>query len=251
MSDAIVPLSLEERKFRSDRITRIVELRLKRREIEAKEREVAAKEIELNRSRWTNPMVIALLAAAAGLAGNIIVARVNNSNTQQVERFHAQSNLIIEAIKTGDTEAACKNLVFFAGLNLIDDANNVIAKRCQKAPVGPPSLPLSSSLGSAYTSNNLGLFLGTGNIEGKVIDRDTKKGISGVMVTFHLGMGDAITPVLSIFTSSDGEFSAGPFTNRDSANTVRVTVKTNGYVPKELELSRTPQHLSIELQKLQ
>jgi hypothetical protein len=39
------------------------------RETAAKEREVTAKEIDLNRSRWLNPTVIGLFAAALGLIG--------------------------------------------------------------------------------------------------------------------------------------------------------------------------------------
>lgn len=98
--------SLEERKFRSERLAPAQELRLKQREIAAREREVAAKEAELNRSRWLNPTVIAIFAAAAGLVGNIFVARTNNNNnSQMLERVRSQSNLVMEAIKTGNTDS--------------------------------------------------------------------------------------------------------------------------------------------------
>ena len=101
--------SLDERRFDEEIATKRRELELKEKEVavkereaEAKEREVAAKELELRRSRWLNPTVIGLFAAAFGLIGSVIVARVNNATSQQVERFRAPSNLVLEAIKTGN-----------------------------------------------------------------------------------------------------------------------------------------------------
>src|ERR1700761_7426992 len=92
--------SLEERNFLEDKAAKARELDLKEREIAAKEREVAAKERELEQSRWLNPTVIGLFVAALGLIGSVIVARVNNDNTQRVEHSRSQSNLVLEAIKT-------------------------------------------------------------------------------------------------------------------------------------------------------
>jgi hypothetical protein len=99
------------------------ELDIMEREVAAKEREVLAKEEDLKRSRWLNPTVIGLFAAALGLIGSVIVARVNDSNTlrvaienntatQTVESHRAQSNLVLEAIRTGNPDAACRNLTF-------------------------------------------------------------------------------------------------------------------------------------------
>ena len=215
-------ISLEERKFRSDRLARITELRLKRREIAAKEREVTAKEIELNRSRWTNPMVIALLAAAAGLVGNIVVARVNNSNSQEVERVRAQSNLVLEAIKTGNTDTACKNLVFFAGLGLIDDSNKVISKQCGKAPVGPPSLPFSQLL--PLSNRNFESLINTSGttLHGLVIDDDSKEPILGARVS--------LTPSgLEELTDQNGLYDFGSRTKQLIGKTITLHVSKAGY----------------------
>jgi hypothetical protein len=132
-------LSLEERKFRE-------EVAGKRRELDLKEREVAVKEKELSRSQWFSPIVLGLFAAAVGLIGNIVVARVNNQNSQELERIRSQSNLVLEAIKTGDPNEACKNLIFFVGLGLLDDPNQTIRQACSSAPKGAPSLPPLSSL---------------------------------------------------------------------------------------------------------
>ena len=137
--------SFDERRFEWDAANKKRELDLKEREIAAKEREVASKEVELNRSRWLNPTVIGLFVAALGLIGSIVVARINNSNTQDVERGHSQSSLILEAIKTGNSDAACKNLLFFVGLGLLDDTHRTIKDQCASASSGPPSLPSGST----------------------------------------------------------------------------------------------------------
>lgn len=118
-----------------------LELRVKEQEIKLKETEIKAKERELRTSRWMNPVVIGLFATALGLAVNIIVTVVNNRNTQEVEHFHTQSTLVLEAIKTnGDTNAACKNLIFFVSLGLLEDTNHTITGACPGNIQGVPSV---------------------------------------------------------------------------------------------------------------
>jgi hypothetical protein len=124
----------------------------KDRELNLKEREVAAKEKEVNVSRWSNPVVLGLFAAAVGLIGNVFVARVNNQNTQAIERLHTQSTLILQAIKT-DENSSCNNLIFFVKLGLIDDPNNTIRSTCPKKDYAPPSLPASSNEEKAQGRN--------------------------------------------------------------------------------------------------
>jgi hypothetical protein len=122
MSSRVVPQNAD-----LDRESKKRELDLKEREVAAREREVAAKEKELTVSFWRNPVMIGLFAASLGLMGNAYIAQVNNLNTQSVERLHAQSTLVLEAIKTnGNTDAACRNLVFFVNLGLLDDPRATI-----------------------------------------------------------------------------------------------------------------------------
>jgi hypothetical protein len=85
---------------------------LKKREIDLKDRELRLKEAELVSPNWRNPVFVGLMAAALGLLGNLVATSLQNWNTQRVERYKAQSNLILEAIKTGDQEKAAKNLAF-------------------------------------------------------------------------------------------------------------------------------------------
>jgi hypothetical protein len=56
-----------------------LELRVKEQELKLKETEIRAKEREINASRWVNPLVIGLFAAALGLAGNVIVTHIQQS----------------------------------------------------------------------------------------------------------------------------------------------------------------------------
>jgi hypothetical protein len=144
-SDAVSAASatLEERKLEQEVTAKQRELDLKEREVSAQEREAAAKEKELERSRWLNPTVIAIFAAAIGLISSVVVARLNNKATQDLERSRSQSTIILEAIRTGtgNTDAACKNLVFLSNLQLIDDPQQTIHKQCASVPAGIPSLP--------------------------------------------------------------------------------------------------------------
>jgi hypothetical protein len=117
-----------------------LEVRLKEQELKLKEAEVLTKERDLAASKWLNPVVIGLFAAALGLAGNVIVTTINSTNTQELERFRTRSTVILEAIRTnGDTNAACKNLVFFVSLGLIEDTNHTITGACPGNVQGVPS----------------------------------------------------------------------------------------------------------------
>lgn len=175
------------------------ELDLKEREVAAKEREADAKVLELNRSRWLNPTVLGLFAAAIGLLGNVVVTRINNSNTQDVERIRSEANVILEAIRTGtgNTDAACKNLRFLVTLGLVRDLNQKIATQCQAAPIGPPSLPASQ------IENELG-----GSLVIKILDDETKTPIAGVRILAQFSSStdsrytDATGVVLFTFRSS-------------------------------------------------
>jgi hypothetical protein len=136
--------SLEERKLDEEIAARKRELDVKEREVAAREREVSGKERELQQSRWASPFVLALFAATVGLAGNVWVEHANNKWAKDTERFKSQSSLILEAIKTGNPDSACQNLLFFIQLGFINEGVGTIEQRCATAPIGPPSLPAQS-----------------------------------------------------------------------------------------------------------
>jgi len=125
--------SLEERKF-------LQESEQKSRELALKEREVVARETELRRARWLNPVFLGLVGATVGLFGNLVVAFIGNRNTQQIEHSRAQSSLIVQAVSTGDAKAACKNLLSFIRLGLLDDPKGTISQ-CETGLGTIPVLP--------------------------------------------------------------------------------------------------------------
>jgi hypothetical protein len=225
--------SLEERRFAQETAAR-------ERELNLREREVSAREVELKRSRWTSPMVLGLFAAAIGLAGNIVVALVNNSNTQEVQRLQAEANITLTAIKTGtgNTDDACKNLIFFVSLGLVRDPEGKIGKTCKGAPAGPPSLPTSSL---APASSFSGAVIDTFLFKGRVVD-SVGNGIVGALVTVNpTGMPASVLPGMSaayIFSDKDGRFSSG-LPSWWEASTLSVHVTCLGYSETTVQVPAT------------
>jgi len=239
-------LTLDERKFEQDKAARKRELDLKEREITAREREVtnserdvALREIELKRTRWGNPLVLALFAAAIGLIGNIFVARVNNTSTQDLERIRAQSNLILEAIKTGNPDAACKNLLFFVNLGLVRDQDKAIHGQCDSAPIGPPSLPAfapppTMSVMSWDFDNSP-----DAEARGYVQDMYSGTGLSGAEVT--LGSGARAEKIV---TDAQGFF---VFKKRKDLQSSPIFVSKPGYIPFDSSLPSGVGNIKVSL----
>jgi hypothetical protein len=225
--------SLDERKFEEDRAAKKRELDLKEREIIANEREATAKEVELNRSRWLSPTVIGLFAATLGLVGNVIVARVNNKNTQDVERFRSQSNLVLEAIKTGNSDSACNNLIFFVSLGLLDDSNQTIRKQCVSAPKGPPSLPVTPNPSSDPSSDPAPKVHG---IRGTVVDADTFQPIVGAEVIIEISGSTFAsgTPQNVRVTDSQGSFNH-EFDFYATGRNITIRANKRGYSESEVK----------------
>lgn len=120
------------------------------RELDIKEREVAVKEVEAKTARAVKLSVVVgafltALSTIIGFAVNIYIAQKNNENSQKIEIIRNQSSLILEAVRTnGNYVAACKNLLFFVNVGLLNDPNKTIRSSCPLPPSaqkGPPSLP--------------------------------------------------------------------------------------------------------------
>jgi hypothetical protein len=119
------------------------EAEFKRAEIALKEREIAVKETELQRSRWLNPTVLGLFAAAIGLMGNVIVAGYNSKSSREIAQNQAQSNLILQAVTTGNFTSACQNIISLIELGLVNDPTGSLRK-CATGQSSIPVLPISS-----------------------------------------------------------------------------------------------------------
>src|SRR5580704_7852956 len=134
MASDSVPAAAHTVETSWEQLAKTRELDIYEREVAAREREVTTKEAELAKSRWSNPIVLALLAGTIGLIANMLVAYANNRTTQRVEHARSQSDLTLEAIRTGSPEKACKNLVTFISLGLLDDAEGTIRHNCETSP---------------------------------------------------------------------------------------------------------------------
>jgi hypothetical protein len=137
---------LEREKWRA-------ELRLRERELSLREEELCFKNREVQRSRWANPLVLAVLAAALAAAGNAAVAYINGAaqrelevartKTQEtIEETKAEAARILEVIKT-EPKVALQNLAFLCDVGLIKNPERVaaITEYIKKTPPGKgPSL---------------------------------------------------------------------------------------------------------------
>ena len=127
-----------------------------RAEYALREREIKVKEREASRSRWSSPLVLAVLAAAIAALGNGAAIWLTGRSqhdlettkaeqTRVLEEGKAEAARILEMIKTGDPEKAADNLKFLVDAGLISDADrrkniqNFLAHR----PAGKgPALPV-------------------------------------------------------------------------------------------------------------
>ena len=141
-------LELEKQKAQQDYELRKQELDLKRRELDLREADQRA-------SAWRSPLFVGVLVAALGLFGNIGVTVLQNGINQTLAKQKAQSDLILEAVKTGDTSKANANLLFFIDAHLIDDSNDSIKKAIRNGTGPTLPAPVAEQLGEAY-------WMGTG-----------------------------------------------------------------------------------------
>ena len=63
---------------------------IKERELVIKEKELALKERELYRSRWANPIVVAIIAATLAAVANIYLSYKNAADTERLEQMRWQ-----------------------------------------------------------------------------------------------------------------------------------------------------------------
>jgi hypothetical protein len=140
-------------------------------QVRLRRRELAARVVELRQSRWTSPLVLAILPATVAGVSNILVALYNGYAGRNLEetKHYAQLTLedakaeaarILEMIKTGEPDKAAVNLQFLldtglsANLKTRESLKEYLAKR---APGQGPSLPPPGS-----PSSYIGEVVGSG-----------------------------------------------------------------------------------------
>lgn len=119
--------SLEERKFEADEEYRKKELALRKREIRARE-------IELKRGKYSNPLIIGLIAAGFGLIGNFIVSWWNGKAALQNEEVREHAELIISAVPKPTTlDDSCRIIILFEKAGVYDNLDKKLTD-CTRVP---------------------------------------------------------------------------------------------------------------------
>ena len=155
----------------------VVHLRERELEIKAAEQACQAAELqarieELRRSRWTSPLVLAVLAAAVAAASNVAVAVFNGAAQRNLEETKdkleaaledrkAESARILEMIKTDQPDRAAVNLEFLLKAGLITNAQlkaDLKQYLTDRKPGQGPSLPFVAQSPSSF----LGQVIGSG-----------------------------------------------------------------------------------------
>ena len=179
----MAPDPSEREKWEADVRLRERELAVKEREQEIKHREVETKAQELKRSRWINPLVLAVLAAALAAGGNAVVALINGaaqresndlrtaaenklqaekaSEERQLEDGKAEAARILEMIKTADPDKAAVNLRFLlaAGLIVKPNRREKLAAYLKDREQGKgPTLPTATATGAMSSFREALLF---------------------------------------------------------------------------------------------
>jgi hypothetical protein len=133
----------EREKWLAESAFRERELALKEREHARLDAELQLKRDEARRSRWSSPLVIAILGAVAAAVGNAAVSwqngraqreledarakvtqstqETNNKNQLDIESFKAESARLFEVVKTSDPDKAADNLKFLVDVGLISN----------------------------------------------------------------------------------------------------------------------------------
>jgi hypothetical protein len=136
---AAVPTDYEREKWQT-------EVDFRRQELSFKEREQSRLAAEAERSRWWNPLFIAIVGATIAAIGSVAVSWWNGKTTQQTELLRAESARILEMIHTTDIPKAKDNLSFLLAAGLITGSTAVNVRKYleQAAPDQGPLLPSST-----------------------------------------------------------------------------------------------------------
>lgn len=113
-------IEFEREKWRGELSLREKEVAIKKREQIGRQAELRLKIQEQRRSRWTNPLVLGVFAAAVAASGNAIVVLLNGYETHRADLTKAESDRILTAIKTDSPDKAATNLKFLLEAGLID-----------------------------------------------------------------------------------------------------------------------------------
>jgi len=167
----------EREKFEAEQAWRNGQQRLAEHDQDLRRMDLALRREESRGSRWTNPLVLAIIAAAIAALGNAIVALLNGIQQRRLEKERAdasralerekaknqielerdkaeaqlrldaskaESDRILEVIKTGESETAAANLQFLLATGLVSEAGldeRLKTYLAERKPGTGPTLP--------------------------------------------------------------------------------------------------------------
>ena len=97
-------LGLEQEKWRAEFALKKRGIELQELDSRSKARELAVKEREEARSRWSHPLVVAVLAAAVAGMANAIITTMNGSLQRDLEREKASASQRLEEVQSSPVE---------------------------------------------------------------------------------------------------------------------------------------------------
>jgi hypothetical protein len=210
MTDAAIAPS-EREKWEAEQLLKREELALKRRELDVRES-------ESKRARWSNPLVLAVAGAALAAAGNVIatfytgieqrrIEGLKHEAEQKRERERAESQLILEVVKTPSPDKAAENLDFLVRTSLINDEtrrkaiSNYVSSRAIGSGISLPAVgTLDQDITQSVTFNCVIQGITDVTAMARAIDAAVKDaGISTALVpNFLFGFGDPTTITLPV-----------------------------------------------------
>ncbi|HME10833.1 MAG TPA: PHB depolymerase family esterase [Bryobacteraceae bacterium] len=213
----------------------VAELALRQHELEIREREQrrldtesSARLEEMRRSRWSSPLVLAILGAALATLGNVAVSWLNgveqrnletdranatlqvqeqnNKAQQSLEEFKADSARLLQMIGTSDPDKAAANLQFLLDVGLVSNANTAARLKeslANREPGQGPALPAAGSVPILGTPGPGGPALGSYN----AAPRETT--VSGVSAGAFMAV--QLATAFSSTIKGVGVIAGGPF----------------------------------------
>jgi hypothetical protein len=116
------------------------ELELKARELDIEERGLALEGRRARSERWSNPLTVAVIAAALAALTNAWLAFANNRAEVALESRKAEADRILEVLKIGEPERVRENLRFLIQLGLVQDEE--LRRRLQSWDADPRRAPI-------------------------------------------------------------------------------------------------------------
>src|SRR6266436_2486482 len=131
-------------------------------EYQLKLRELDLKQKEQERSNWSNPLSLAILAAFVAGLFSAVVALINGWQQRQIEQSKAAESLriedsrseagrILEIIKTGEPDKAASNLKFLIDTGLISNKELVAQIQGYLSTRQPGTGPFLPAAAARYT----------------------------------------------------------------------------------------------------